>query len=111
VIHPQELEAIRLKWLQLPALPRRPRLEKDDLVGAVAVFLLVFVSIFPVVIPFLLTHNVMLALRLSNAIAIAMLFWVGCSLGRYAGYVPWHVGVSMVTIGLVLVGITILLGG
>jgi VIT1/CCC1 family predicted Fe2+/Mn2+ transporter len=111
VLRPAELDAIRLKWLRLPAPPRRPRLGKDDLVGALGVFLLVFVSTFPVVIPFLVVHDVMLALRLSNAVAIVMLFWAGWSLGRYAGYSPWRVGLWVVAIGLVLVGVAIALGG
>jgi VIT1/CCC1 family predicted Fe2+/Mn2+ transporter len=111
VLRPAELDAIRLKWLRLPAPPRRPRLGKDDLVGALGVFLLVFVSTFPVVIPFLVVHDVMLALRLSNAVAIVMLFWAGWSLGRYAGYSPWRVGLWVVAIGLVLVGAAIALGG
>jgi VIT1/CCC1 family predicted Fe2+/Mn2+ transporter len=111
VLRPAELDAIRLKWLRLPAPPRRPRLGKDDFVGALGVFLLVFVSTFPVVIPFLVVHDVMLALRLSNAVAIVMLFWAGWSLGRYAGYSPWRVGLWVVAIGLVLVGAAIALGG
>jgi VIT1/CCC1 family predicted Fe2+/Mn2+ transporter len=111
VLRPAELDAIRLKWLRLPAPPRRPRLGKDDLVGALGVFLLVFVSTFPVVIPFLVVHDVMLALRLSNAVAIVMLFWAGWSLGRYAGYSPWRVGLWVDAIGLVLVGAAIALGG
>ena len=55
--------------------------------------------------------NAVIALRVSNGIAIAMLFLTGYSLGRHAGYHPWGVGLSMVGIGLLLVGITIALGG
>ena len=65
----------RLK--QLPEPPRRARLDKDDWLGALGVFLLVFLSTFPVVIPFIFMHSAGPALRVSNAIAIAMLFVTG----------------------------------
>jgi hypothetical protein len=111
VLRPAELEAIRLQLQRLPEPPAFPSLIRDDFIGAAGVFLLVFLSTFPVVIPFLVMRDTMLALRLSNGIAIAMLFMAGYSLGRHAGYHPWGVGLSMVAIGLVLVGITIALGG
>jgi hypothetical protein len=111
VIRPEELESIRLKWLQLPALPERPSLNREDFVGAFGVFLIVFVSAFPVLIPFAVISDVMLALRVSNLVAIAMMFGIGCSLGRHYGYRSWHMGLGFVAIGVVLVGITIALGG
>ena len=40
-----------------------------------------------------------------------MLFVLGWSLGRYAGRPGWRTGLGMVLIGLVLVGITMALGG
>lgn len=89
----------------------RPRLERNDWLGALAVFLLVFLSTFPVVLPFLFLSNALAALRLSNAIAIAMLFLTGYAFGRNSGLHPWKTGLSMVVLGIVLVGITISLGG
>ena len=52
-----------------------------------------------------------LALRVSNGIAIVMLFFAGYTLARYAGRRAWLTGMAMVLIGTVLVGITIALGG
>ena len=63
------------------------------------------------VLPFVFLHDVLRALRLSNAIAIAMLFLTGFAFGRVAGYRPWLMGFAMVVLGSVLVGITIALGG
>jgi len=111
VLRPAELEAMRRKLQQLPEPPARLRLVREDFIGALGVFLLVFLSTFPVVIPFLVMRNAMLALRISNGIAIIMLFMTGYSMGRHAGYSPWRVGLAMVAIGLVLIGITIALGG
>ena len=51
------------------------------------------------------------ALRISNAVAVAMLFFAGYSFGHLSGTRPWPTGIAMVILGLVLVGITIALGG
>ena len=79
--------------------------------GSVGVFLLVFLSTFPVVIPFLVMQNVGPALRVSNAIAIVMLFLTGYAFGRMTGRRPWVVGTAMVVLGSMLVGMTMALGG
>ena len=99
----------RLK--DLPELPEQARLRRDDWLGAVGVFLLVFLCTFPVVIPFIFMHNAGPALRVSNAIAILMLFLTGYAFGRMTGRHPWLVGISMVVLGLILVGLTMALGG
>ena len=111
VLSAPELEMIRTRLNQLSGMPGRSRLGRDDFLGAVGVFWLVFLSTFPPVIPFLFVHDALRALRISNGIAIGMLFVLGFLLGRHAGYHPWLVGISMVTIGVVLVGVTIALGG
>ena len=51
-------------------------------------FLLVFLSTFPVVIPFIVMSNALPALRVSNAIAVALLFVAGYSYGRITGRRP-----------------------
>jgi VIT1/CCC1 family predicted Fe2+/Mn2+ transporter len=106
-----ELEVIRGRLLAIPHVPRYPRVHRDDLIGALGVFLLVVLSTLPVVVPFTFMHDAMRALRWSNLVAITMLFMTGWSLGRYTWQRPWIVGLVMVAIGLVLVGITIILGG
>ncbi len=63
------------------------------------------------VIPFIFMHNALRALRISNAIALGMLFLCGYWLGRYAGHRPWRMGFAMVVVGSVLVAVTIALGG
>ncbi len=105
------IEDARAKLVALPVLPERPHLERRDWRGALAVFLLVFLSTFPVVVPFLLFSPLHLAMRVSNAVAIAMLYAAGQLLGRYAGLRPVRTGLVMVTIGVVLVSVTIALGG
>jgi VIT1/CCC1 family predicted Fe2+/Mn2+ transporter len=111
VLQAPELERMRVHVIQLPEPPARPQLHSRDLRGALGVFLIVFLSTLPVVLPFLFMTETLRALRVSNGIAIVMLFLTGSAFGRCAGYHPWLMGVSMVVLGSVLVAITIALGG
>jgi hypothetical protein len=88
VLPPAQLELMRQRLVQLPE-PERPRLTKRDGLGAAGICLLSFVSTFPIVIPFILIGDARLALRFSNAVAIAMLFVCGYAFGRCAGFRPW----------------------
>ena len=101
VLTPAQLELMRQRLLQLSE-PERPRLTKRDGLGAVAICLLSFLSTFPIVIPFILIGDARLALRLSNAVAIAMLFVCGYAFGHYAGFRPWATGLALVAIGAAL---------
>ena len=111
VLEPVELQSLHQRLKKLPEPPDHARLRKDDWLGAVGVFLLVFLCTFPVVIPFIFMHNAGPALRVSNAIAIVLLFFTGYAFGRITGRHRWLVGVSMVILGLILVGMTMALGG
>jgi hypothetical protein len=106
-----ELELMRQKLLQMPEPNARPRLGKDDWLAAVGVFFLVFLSTFPVVIPFTFIYDATRALRISNGIAIVMLFVCGYGFAEYSGLHPWKTGVVMVVLGAVMVGVTIVFGG
>jgi VIT family len=111
ILQPAELEAMRLRLTAAPAPPPRAHLHKDDWLGAAGVFLLVFLSTFPVAIPFMLIGNAATALRVSNLVAVVLLFLAGYAFGRISGYHPWWVGCAMVVLGFGLVGLTIALGG
>jgi VIT1/CCC1 family predicted Fe2+/Mn2+ transporter len=111
VLSSAELEDIRQKLNQQPAPPSRPRLGRDQWLAAFGVFLIVFLSTLPVVLPFTFVDPPRSALRISNAVAIALLFLVGYRFGHYAGHRPLGMGFTMVIMGGILVGITISLGG
>jgi len=111
VLQPAELDMLHQRLKQLPEPPERARLRKDDWLGGLGVFLLVFASTFPVAIPFIVMHDAGPALRTSNAIAIVLLFTLGYAFGRGAARNPWAMGISMVMLGAVLVGMTMALGG
>jgi hypothetical protein len=111
VVTPAELEALSGRLGALPLPDGGARVGRDELMGALAVFLLVFLSTFPVVIPFLFIAEPLHAMRVSNAIALVMLYLTGHALGRLSGHRPWLTGIAMVAVGAVLVVLTIALGG
>ena len=108
---PAELESIRRKLVQSPQPPTRPRLSKEEWFGALSVFCWVFVTTFPVALPFIFVQDVERAMRASNAIAVILLFLAGYAFGRVSEYRPWITGLAMVGLGSALVGMTIALGG
>lgn len=105
------LDGIRQWMVALPELPSRARLGMRDFVGALIVFLLVALATFPVVVPFLLIDTTHLAMRVSNGVALAMLFVAGFRLSRYAGGTGWASGLGMMAVGAALVSIIMALGG
>jgi VIT1/CCC1 family predicted Fe2+/Mn2+ transporter len=111
VVAPGELELMRQRLRQLPEPPGHPGLARRDWLGALAVCLLSFLSTFPIVIPFILIGDARLALRTSNAVAIAMLFVCGYAFGHRAGLRPWLAGLTMVAAGGAFVGVAVALGG
>jgi VIT1/CCC1 family predicted Fe2+/Mn2+ transporter len=107
----EQLELMRQELQQLPEPCECPRLTKRDWIGALGLCLLSFASTFPVVIPFIFLSDAKLALRVSYAVAIVMLFCCGCAFGYRSGLRPWAAGLAMVALGAALVGVTIALGG
>ena len=97
----------------MSAIPAAGRagITRGDLRGALAVFLLVFLSTFPVVLPFIFIADPALAKRVSAAVAVAMLFLCGVAWGRYADLRPWRTGIVMVLLGLAVESVVIALGG
>lgn len=111
VLTPSEVEELRERLARQPDPPVHSVLNRRDLTGALAVFLLVFLSTLPISLPFLLFPEAGFAMRASNAVAIAMLFGMGWTLGKHTGRSGWGAGLAMVCLGLLLVAITIALGG
>jgi hypothetical protein len=111
ILQPAELDLIHQRLNQLPEPPEKIRLSRRDYSGALGVFLLVFISTLPVVAPFFFMQHAQPALRVSNAIAVMMLFLLGCAFGRATERPPLVSGIVMVVIGLALVGLCELFGG
>jgi hypothetical protein len=111
ILTQDDLERVRRGLLQIPVLPDKPRLTRQDWIGALAVFLLVFLSTLPIVFPFMVFRTVPLAVRVSNLIAILILFVAGYRVAGHGGYHRWRAGFAVALIGVLLVSIAIALGG
>jgi len=111
VLQHAEMETIRQRLLQLPEPENHARLNGRDWFGALCVFLLVFLATLPVALPFVAIHDHVRAIRVSNLVAVVMLFIAGSAYGRCIGRSPWIIGAVMVALGAVLVGLTMALGG
>ena len=96
IAQPAQLELIREGFLRVVDSEARPRLIGRDWLGALSVCILVILSTFPVVIPFIIFENAQSALRISNAIAVVSLFFCGFVFARHAGLQPWSTGLIMV---------------
>lgn len=111
IITPEQIEGIRSNLVARPPAERRA-LRARDFLEAVAVFLMVVVATFPVVLPFMVTSDVAQAMRIARAITLAMLFVAGFALGRRAGYArPILTGTLMAVFGAVLITVIKALGG
>ena len=111
ILTTDELDTLRVRLRELPTPAANAQIEPAMWIGALRVFLWVFLITFPVAIPFIVMHDARFALRVSNGIAIGLLFVTGWAYGRITGRRSWVMGLAMVSIGIVLVGLTIALGG
>jgi len=93
------------------AAPKRQHVKKDDVFGGIASFLISFVIVLPTMVPFVLNLKLGLAIRLSDIIAVAMLFIVGYISGGREGMnrISWAITITL--LGVVIVVVTIFLGG
>jgi len=88
-----------------------PVLRAGDFRGALGVFLLVALSTFPLVVPFMVFGDLRSAMLASRLVALALLFAGGWMLARYAGGKPWLWGSSLAAVGAVLLAAIMALGG
>jgi len=105
------LEELRQKLEALPEISADVRLKPLDFKQAIAIFFLIFISTFPLVIPFVFIHDTKLAPRISNLVALIMMFFCGWSVAKYVGYNKWRMSIGVILIGIMLVAITTALGG
>jgi len=111
VLSPQELDELRSRIAQLPAPADHVSLERRDYLAAIAILGIVVLATVPVILPLALIDDPATGLRISNATAIVLLYLFGRAVGRATGSAPGRTGRAMVAIGVVLVAITIVLGG
>jgi len=84
---------------------------RQDVMGGLAAAWLVFACSFPAVLPFLFLDDPHVALRVSNVILIALLFFVGWRAALHTLVKPWLAGLTFMLVGVLLVALAIPLGG
>jgi len=108
-----EREALYQRMLanarQQPAVAAK--LRGGDFVSAVALALVSLVFTVPILLPFLLVDDTLLAVRTSNGIGIVLLFLLGYVWAKRTSGRPYLLGFVMATIGIAMTVMTILLGG
>lgn len=107
----EELTALSNRIKQLPEPSKRNLITGTDLWAAVQIFLLVFLCTFPVALPFAFIDELSLAMRVSNGVALALLFIGGYILAGYAGFKKGITAILYMMIGVLLVALTMALGG
>lgn len=92
--------------------PQPVRLKREDFTGALACVFVAVMVVLPSLLPFaVLRHDYALAIRVSNVISFAMLFYAGYQWGKYTGTHRVKTGLVLVGVGMLLVLIAIPLGG
>ena len=93
------------------AKPQAIRLQRDDLVGAVSTAVLSILAVLPSLLPLLLLDNITLAIHVSNAVSLLVIFATGYSWGTHTGTSPWKTGLLLASVCLAMVLIAAVLGG
>jgi hypothetical protein len=96
---------------QRTTVSRHGRVTREDLMGAVMCFWLVFFASLPAAIPFYFIDDPWIALRVSNAVLLFLLFYAGYSWAKYTLAKPWVAGACFLLGGLGLVVVALALGG
>ncbi len=113
LLTPEQRQQVQ-QWILegVPRLVPEPvRIKKADLYTGLVCFVIVFGTTIPVLLPFILLKNQVHALRISNALTLAMLFAIGWRWAGFANLSRLKTGLALLAMGLVLVVITLALGG
>jgi len=93
------------------ARPARVELKGRDFIAAFAVFVLVSATAVPGLVPFLVLDDSHMALRVSNAVLISLLFLVGYWWAHYTDARPFKVAMIVLLLGVAMVLVAVVLGG
>jgi hypothetical protein len=104
------LYAAIVQRVKAESIAPRP-VTRRDLLGGLESGLLVFACSFPAVLPFLLFDEPQFALRVSNTILLALLYYLGYRHAKHTLARPWIAGLAFMLAGLLLVAVAIQLGG
>jgi len=106
-----ELSELSSRLKNLPEPSKKHLITGTDLWAGVQIFMLVFFCTFPVAVPFGIIDNLEVAMRASNGVALLLLFIGGFLLAGYAGFRRGITAILYTLIGVLLVALTMALGG
>lgn len=107
----KELNELSARIKQIPEPSKLNLITITDLFAGLQIFLLVFLCTFPVALPFAFIDDLALAMRVSNGVALLLLFIGGFLLAGYAGFRRFLTAFLYTMIGVALVALTMALGG
>jgi VIT1/CCC1 family predicted Fe2+/Mn2+ transporter len=114
LFEPHELDRLAERLVTLarttPA-PDHVRTRRSDLAPLAASVVLNVAATVPATLALLLIDDWRVALRVSNAVIVGMLFVAGFAWGRAAGFRPWRSGCTLLAIGVGMVAVAVALGG
>ncbi|HEY3430094.1 MAG TPA: hypothetical protein VGK39_05405 [Cyclobacteriaceae bacterium] len=111
IVTDEELDQLAGRLKKLPEPSKRFLLTSTDFSAGIQIFFLVFLCTLPVALPFAFIDEIALALRVSNGVALFMLFMGGYLLAGYAGFRRFVTAIAYAAIGIALVALTMALGG
>jgi len=91
--------------------PRAHGVRGEDWLAAFGVFLLVVFASLPAALPFVFIDEPWTALRVSNAVLIALFFAIGWRWAGYTAIRPWRAATALTAFGIAMVAAAIALGG
>jgi VIT1/CCC1 family predicted Fe2+/Mn2+ transporter len=91
--------------------PAPVQLTREDIYGAIASFILVALTSAPAVLPFFFLDDRLTALRVSNFIMIGLIYMIGYQWAAHIDASRQKIGLSMAFGALIIVQVTIFLGG
>lgn len=107
----EELISLSNRVKQLPEPSKKNLITGTDVLAGLQIFMLVFLCTFPVAIPFGLFDDLSVAMRVSNGVALTLLFVGGFILAGYAGFRRGITALLYMFMGVLLVALTMALGG
>ena len=112
IIPADERQRIYLKVMERVRSCDMPgaKIQAKDFMAALCTFILVVITAIPLT-TFLVMDDILLAIRVSNLVLVALLFVVGFCWGRVVHLKAWATGLTIMVMGLAMVGVAELLGG
>jgi hypothetical protein len=111
LLNAEELNHLYQRIKTIPPPDKKILITWRDALAGIQIFLLVFLCTLPVSLPFVFIQDAALALRVSNGIALVLLFIGGYKLSTYSGFKPIIGGLLYMLTGVLLVFLTMALGG